>query len=137
MWRAEIHVNLERSVCSPYGESRERFAETFEILKRAWDRALFSYRGKYYSFEKRRGIAEALSEAVARLSIAANSADTFPGIAELGHGVLFACGKARSKSWSRTSPPIKLPGRRWAIPASGSLRSPLPQRIAGEGHKVR
>src|ERR1700761_8016886 len=35
----------------PYGESRERFAETLEILKKAWTEDPFSYSGKYYSFE--------------------------------------------------------------------------------------
>src|SRR5712675_3152771 len=34
----------------PYGESRERFAETLEILKKAWTEDPFSYSGKYYSF---------------------------------------------------------------------------------------
>src|SRR5438309_7901717 len=33
-----------------YGESRERFAETLEILQRAWTQPRFSYQGKYYSF---------------------------------------------------------------------------------------
>src|SRR5215831_2771801 len=35
----------------PYGESRERFAETLEILKQAWTEESFSYHGKYYSFQ--------------------------------------------------------------------------------------
>src|SRR6476619_5560035 len=35
----------------PYGESRDRFAETLEILKRAWTEPQFSYKGKYYSFD--------------------------------------------------------------------------------------
>src|ERR671933_2825514 len=35
----------------PYGESRDRFAETLEILKQAWTEDRFSYRGKYYSFD--------------------------------------------------------------------------------------
>src|SRR5438552_11903402 len=35
----------------PYGESRERFAETLQILKKAWTEDPFSYSGKYYSFE--------------------------------------------------------------------------------------
>src|SRR5215211_3175531 len=34
-----------------YPESRERFAETLEILKMAWTEPRFSYQGKYYSFE--------------------------------------------------------------------------------------
>src|SRR5260221_7853007 len=34
-----------------YGESRERFAETLEILKLAWTQPSFSYEGKYHSFK--------------------------------------------------------------------------------------
>src|ERR1700680_1932000 len=35
----------------PYGESRERFAETLEILKRAWTEDTFSYAGQFYKFD--------------------------------------------------------------------------------------
>ena len=31
----------------PYAESRDRFAETLDIVKRAWTEPRFSYRGKY------------------------------------------------------------------------------------------
>src|SRR3954470_13502956 len=34
----------------PYSESRERFLETLEIVKRAWTEPTFSYEGKYHSF---------------------------------------------------------------------------------------
>src|SRR5690348_4857466 len=33
-----------------YGESRERFAETLDILKLAWTEPSFSYEGKYHRF---------------------------------------------------------------------------------------
>src|SRR5271156_6641413 len=36
----------------PYEESRERFTETLEIVKRAWTEERFSYRGKYFACEK-------------------------------------------------------------------------------------
>ena len=35
----------------PYSESRERFLETLEIVKRAWTQPTFSYEGKYYNFD--------------------------------------------------------------------------------------
>src|SRR5499433_3327500 len=35
----------------PYAESRERFAETLEIVKLAWTEERFSYRGKYFSYD--------------------------------------------------------------------------------------
>src|SRR5436853_2492609 len=36
----------------PYEESRERFAETLEIVKRAWTEERFSYQGKYFAYDK-------------------------------------------------------------------------------------
>src|SRR5262250_3315854 len=36
----------------PYGESRERFGEVLEIIRRAWTENSFSFQGKYYSFDK-------------------------------------------------------------------------------------
>ena len=74
----------------PYGESRERFAETLEILKRAWTEPAFSYHGKYYSFDNVRLAPKPYQKPWPDIRIAANSADTFPRIAKLGHGVLVA-----------------------------------------------
>src|SRR6202161_1021114 len=34
-----------------YAESRERFAEVMEILKRAWTQESFSFHGSYYDFD--------------------------------------------------------------------------------------
>ncbi len=34
-----------------YAESRERFAEVLEILKRAWTQETFSFHGQFYHFE--------------------------------------------------------------------------------------
>src|ERR1051326_686827 len=34
----------------PYAESRERFYETFDILKKAWTEDRFSYEGRYFQF---------------------------------------------------------------------------------------
>src|SRR5205814_6572719 len=73
-----------------YGESRERFAETLEILKRAWTEPSFSYQGKYYSFDNVKVSPRPYQKPWPDIRIAANSADTFPNIAQLGHGVLVA-----------------------------------------------
>ena len=74
----------------PYGESRERFAETLEILKRAWTEPSLSYHGKYYSFDNIKVSPKPYQKPWPEIRIAANSADTFPRIAQLGHGVLVA-----------------------------------------------
>jgi alkanesulfonate monooxygenase SsuD/methylene tetrahydromethanopterin reductase-like flavin-dependent oxidoreductase (luciferase family) len=74
----------------PYGESRERFAETLEILKRAWTEESFSYKGQYYSFENVKATPRPYQKPWPEIRIAANSADTFPAIAKLGHAVFVA-----------------------------------------------
>src|SRR5215212_594172 len=74
----------------PYGESRERFAETLEILKLAWTEPRFSYQGKYYSFDNVAMTPKPYQKPWPEIRIAANSADTFPQIAKLGHAVFVA-----------------------------------------------
>jgi alkanesulfonate monooxygenase SsuD/methylene tetrahydromethanopterin reductase-like flavin-dependent oxidoreductase (luciferase family) len=74
----------------PYGESRDRFAETLEILKRAWTEPSFSYKGKYYSFENVTLTPKPHQKPWPEIRVAANSADTFPAIAKLGHAVFVA-----------------------------------------------
>ena len=74
----------------PYGESRDRFAETLEILKQAWTEQPFSYHGKYYSFDNVRVTPKPWQQPWPEIRVAANSADTFPQIARLGHAVFVA-----------------------------------------------
>jgi alkanesulfonate monooxygenase SsuD/methylene tetrahydromethanopterin reductase-like flavin-dependent oxidoreductase (luciferase family) len=74
----------------PYGESRDRFAETLEILKQAWTEPRFSYQGKYYSFENVAVTPKPYQKPWPEIRVAANSADTFPAIAKLGHAVFVA-----------------------------------------------
>ncbi|HKS88950.1 MAG TPA: LLM class flavin-dependent oxidoreductase [Stellaceae bacterium] len=74
----------------PYGESRDRFAETLEILKQAWTEQPFSYHGKYYSFDNVRVTPKPWQQPWPEIRVAANSADTFPQIAKLGHAVFVA-----------------------------------------------
>jgi alkanesulfonate monooxygenase SsuD/methylene tetrahydromethanopterin reductase-like flavin-dependent oxidoreductase (luciferase family) len=74
----------------PYGESRERFAETLEILKQAWTEESFSYKGKYYSFDNVKVTPKPYQKPWPEIRVAANSADTFPNIAKAGHAVFVA-----------------------------------------------
>ena len=75
----------------PYGESRERFAETLEILKQAWteDRAS-PIRASITASTTSQLTPKPYQKPWPEIRIAANSADTFPAIAKLGHGVFVA-----------------------------------------------
>src|SRR5712692_3592695 len=111
----------------PYGESRERFAETLEILKRAWTEPSFSYKGKYYSFDNVKLTPKPYQKPWPEIRIAANSPDTFPAIGQLGHGVFVA---VRLGTLSELAPNIKAYRKAWkeaGHPGTGKvfLRAPV------------
>lgn len=73
-----------------YGESRERFLEVLEIVKRAWTESSFSYQGKYYSFDKVHLVPKPCQKPHPPIRVAATSADTFAAIGELGYPIFVA-----------------------------------------------
>ncbi len=111
----------------PYGESRERFAETLDILKRAWTEDNFSYDGRFYHFDKVRLSPKPYQKPWPEIRIAANSPDTFPAIGKLGHGVFVA---VRLGTLSELAPNIRAYREAWKAaghPGEGKvfLRAPV------------
>jgi alkanesulfonate monooxygenase SsuD/methylene tetrahydromethanopterin reductase-like flavin-dependent oxidoreductase (luciferase family) len=74
----------------PYAESRERFAETLEILKRAWTEDSFSYEGRFYAFHNVHLVPKPYQKPFPELRIAVNSPDTFAAVGELGYPIFVA-----------------------------------------------
>jgi alkanesulfonate monooxygenase SsuD/methylene tetrahydromethanopterin reductase-like flavin-dependent oxidoreductase (luciferase family) len=74
----------------PYAESRERFAETLEIIKRAWTQERFSYAGQFHSFDNVALMPKPYQSPHLPIRIAATSSDTFPGIGRLGYPIFCA-----------------------------------------------
>jgi alkanesulfonate monooxygenase SsuD/methylene tetrahydromethanopterin reductase-like flavin-dependent oxidoreductase (luciferase family) len=73
-----------------YGESRERFAETLEILKLAWTQPAFSYQGKYHSFDHVAATPKPWQKPYPELRMAAATPETFPQIGALGMPIFVA-----------------------------------------------
>ncbi len=73
-----------------YGESRERFAETLEILKLAWTQPGFSYHGKYHSFDNITLSPQPYQKPYPELRMAAATPETFPQIGRLGLPIFVA-----------------------------------------------
>ena len=87
-----------------YGESRERFAETLEIVKLAWTEERFSYRGKYFSFDKVALVPKPWQKPYPPIRIAATSPDTYAAIGAIGHAVFVA---ARLGTLSELAPLVR------------------------------
>ncbi len=121
----------------PYGESRERFAETLEILKRAWTEPSFSYKGKYYSFDNVKMTPKPYQKPWPEIRVAANSADTFPQIAKLGHAVLVA---VRQGSLEELEPNIRAYREAWKAaghPGKGEVYLRAPVYVADTDRAAR
>ena len=87
-----------------YEESRERFAETLEILQLAWTQPAFSYTGKYYRFDAVTAAPKPYTQPYPPIRIAGTSADTFPRIGRRGLPVFVA---VRHGSFSDLVPNIR------------------------------
>jgi alkanesulfonate monooxygenase SsuD/methylene tetrahydromethanopterin reductase-like flavin-dependent oxidoreductase (luciferase family) len=74
----------------PYAESRERFAETLEIVKKAWTEPTFSHSGTYYQFQDVCLVPKPYQQPHPPIRIAATSPDTFPACGELGYPIFAA-----------------------------------------------
>ncbi|MGH7096193.1 MAG: LLM class flavin-dependent oxidoreductase [Stellaceae bacterium] len=87
----------------PYAESRERFAETLEIVRLAWTRPRFSYEGKYWRFDNASAVPEPWQKPHPPIRVAGASEDTFPALGAAGHPIFVA---VRSGSYSALAPDL-------------------------------
>jgi alkanesulfonate monooxygenase SsuD/methylene tetrahydromethanopterin reductase-like flavin-dependent oxidoreductase (luciferase family) len=74
----------------PYAESRERFAETLEIVQRAWTEDTFSYDGQYFRYHNVCVVPKPYQKPHPPIRVAATSMDTFPAIGAQGFDLFAA-----------------------------------------------
>jgi alkanesulfonate monooxygenase SsuD/methylene tetrahydromethanopterin reductase-like flavin-dependent oxidoreductase (luciferase family) len=74
----------------PYAESRERFAETLEIVQRAWTEDTFTHQGKYFQYHDVCVVPKPYQKPHPPIRVAATSIDTFPAIGAQGFDLFAA-----------------------------------------------
>lgn len=74
----------------PYDQSRERFAETLEIVKRAWTQETFSFEGEHFQFHDVCVVPKPYQTPHPPIRVAATSVDTFPSIGTQGYDIFAA-----------------------------------------------
>jgi alkanesulfonate monooxygenase SsuD/methylene tetrahydromethanopterin reductase-like flavin-dependent oxidoreductase (luciferase family) len=72
----------------PYGESRDRFQESLEIILKAWNDDRLNHQGKYYSFENLSVMPRPYQKPHPPIRIAATTTDTFPMVGQMGFPVV-------------------------------------------------
>ena len=68
----------------PYDESRERFAETLQVIRKAWMEPSFSYEGRWHRFENVSLTPKPYQQPHPEIRIAANSPTSFERFGEQG-----------------------------------------------------
>jgi alkanesulfonate monooxygenase SsuD/methylene tetrahydromethanopterin reductase-like flavin-dependent oxidoreductase (luciferase family) len=71
----------------PYGESKDRFAETLHVIEQAWTQPRFSHEGKYHRFDNVAVTPKPYQKPLPPIRVAASSPDTFPAIGKLGYPI--------------------------------------------------
>jgi alkanesulfonate monooxygenase SsuD/methylene tetrahydromethanopterin reductase-like flavin-dependent oxidoreductase (luciferase family) len=74
----------------PYAESRDRFAETLEIIQQAWVSPSVSYAGKHFRFQDVSVTPRPFRRAGPPIRVAATSPDTFVTIGQQGKPIFLA-----------------------------------------------
>jgi alkanesulfonate monooxygenase SsuD/methylene tetrahydromethanopterin reductase-like flavin-dependent oxidoreductase (luciferase family) len=114
----------------PYTESRERFAEVLEIVKRAWTEPSFSFDGRYYQFHDVRLVPKPFQRPHPPIRIAASSPETFEALGTAGDSIFVG---ARSGTVSQLGPLIdtyRRARRAAGHPGDGQVYLRLPIYVA-------
>ncbi len=120
-----------------YAESRERFAEVMEILKRAWTQESFSFHGKYYDFDNVSCVPKPFAQPYPELRVAVNSPDTFQEQGERGNPIFVA---TRLGDLNELVPNLQVYRSAWAAaghPGNGKVYLRVPVYIAETEKQAR
>jgi alkanesulfonate monooxygenase SsuD/methylene tetrahydromethanopterin reductase-like flavin-dependent oxidoreductase (luciferase family) len=120
-----------------YAESRERFAETLEIMRLAWTEPRFSYRGKYHSFDNVSLSPKPYQKPYPELRMAGATPETFPAIGKLGFPVFVA---VRQGPFKQLVPYIEAYREAWKAaghPGRGQVYLRVPAYIADTEERAR
>ncbi len=113
-----------------YGESRERFTETLEIVKRAFTEERFSHKGKYFAYDNVRLAPKPWQTPWPEIRVAAASPDTYLEVAAMGHPIFVA---ARTGNLSELAPLVKTYRDAWkeaGHPGKGEVYLRVPVYVA-------
>jgi alkanesulfonate monooxygenase SsuD/methylene tetrahydromethanopterin reductase-like flavin-dependent oxidoreductase (luciferase family) len=120
-----------------YAESRERFAEVQEILKRAWTQETFSFHGQFYHFDNVCLVPKPYQTPYPELRVAVNSPDTYQQTGEQGMPIFVA---TRLGDLNELVPNLRVYREAWAAaghPGDGRVYLRVPVYVAATEQQAR
>ena len=120
-----------------YDESRERFAETLDILKLAWTQERFSYQGKYHSFDNVSLSPKPYQKPWPEMRMAGATPETFPAIGRLGFPVFVAVRQGPFKQLVPYIEAYRAAYREAGHPGNGQVYLRVPAYLADTDQRAR
>jgi alkanesulfonate monooxygenase SsuD/methylene tetrahydromethanopterin reductase-like flavin-dependent oxidoreductase (luciferase family) len=120
-----------------YAESRERFAEVLEIMRRAFTSDRFSFQGQFYHFDDVCLMPKPYQSPFPEIRIAATSPDTYAMIGALGYPIFCA---TRLGDLSELGPAIAAYREAWSRaghPGEGQVFLRVPVYLAETAERAR
>ena len=120
-----------------YTESRDRFLETLEVLRKAWTQERFSHEGKYFQFRDVCVVPKPFQRPHPPIRIAATTQDTYPMVGRMGYPIFLA---VRTSSISELTRWIGSYHEAWTAaghPGRGEVGVIVPVYVAETARRAR
>ena len=121
----------------PYSESRDRFLETLEVMRKAWTAERFSHEGKYYQFNDVCVIPKPYQKPHPPIRIAATTQETFPLVGRLGYPVFLAVRTSSVTDLKRLIVGYHEGWREAGHPGRGEVALAVPVYVAETARRAR
>jgi alkanesulfonate monooxygenase SsuD/methylene tetrahydromethanopterin reductase-like flavin-dependent oxidoreductase (luciferase family) len=121
----------------PYSESRDRFLETLDILRKAWTQDRFSHQGKYFQFQDVCIMPKPYQKPHPPIRIAATTQDTYPMVGRMGAPVFVAVRTVSLTDLKRHLPSYQEAWTASGHPGRGDVGVSVPLYVAETARQAR
>jgi len=121
----------------PYGESRERFQESLDVIIKAWTQERFSYAGKYFACQDLAVVPRPYQKPHPPIWIAATTQDTFPMVGRMGFSLVTGLRGADVPLVARYVAAYRAARREAGHPGPGSVYLRIPVYVAETADRAR
>ena len=121
----------------PYSESRDRFLETLEILRKAWTQERFSHQGKYFQFQDVCVMPKPFQKPHPTIRIAATTQETYPMVGRMGAPVFVAVRTVSLTDLKRHLPSYQEAWTDAGHPGRGNVGVSVPLYVAETASQAR
>ena len=121
----------------PYSESRDRFIETLDILRKAWTQERFSHQGKYFQFQDVCIMPKPYQKPHPPIRIAATTQETYPMVGRMGAPVFVAVRTVSLTDLKRHLPSYQEAWTAAGHPGRGDVGVSIPLYVAETARQAR